>query len=156
MLKKRRSWGDQTSIWGGRPAAFRLSLLPHREKETYAAMDALASKYPNLASKVKIGQSWEKIHSVEPQDTICSSVVLTNKSKPAAGKSKYFVMGETPCAGNIPLLKPRCALPNTCCKIMAATRISPGCWITTKCICCPWLTRMAEDRRAGVIPSARM
>jgi len=63
-------------------------------EETYAAMDALVSKYPNLASKVKIGQSWEKIHSGGTAGYDMFVIVLTNKSKPAAGKSKYFVMGE--------------------------------------------------------------
>ncbi len=61
--------------------------------ETYAAMQQLATGFPNLASWVDIGDSWEKAYYGGASGKDLRVLVLTNKSRPAAGKFRFFLMG---------------------------------------------------------------
>lgn len=63
-------------------------------EETYAAMDTLVAAYPNLVQKVKIGESWDKITPGGPAGYDLWVLVITNRSLPATGKYKFFLMAE--------------------------------------------------------------
>ncbi len=60
-------------------------------EETYAAMEKLATDYPNLASWTDIGDSWEKTMPGGKPGYDLYSLVLTNKAK-AGPKPKFLLM----------------------------------------------------------------
>ena len=63
-------------------------------EETYASMDTLVANYPNLVSKVDIGDSWDKMTPGGPSGYDLFVLVLTNNSRPSTGKARFFLMAE--------------------------------------------------------------
>ena len=61
--------------------------------ETYASLSQLTNTYPNLASWVDIGDSWDKFTPSGPDGYDLFALILTNKSKPGP-KPKFFLMAE--------------------------------------------------------------
>ena len=61
--------------------------------ETYASLSQLTTTYPNLASWVDIGDSWDKFTSGGPDGDDLFALILTNKSKPGP-KPQFFLMAE--------------------------------------------------------------
>jgi carboxypeptidase T len=63
-------------------------------EEMYASMDVLIAAYPNLVSKVKIGESYDKMTPGGPLGYDLWVLVITNHSLPSTDKAKFFVMAE--------------------------------------------------------------
>ncbi|MCX6354583.1 MAG: DUF2341 domain-containing protein [Candidatus Aureabacteria bacterium] len=62
-------------------------------EETYAAMETLASDYPDLASLIDIGNSWEKVTPGGNEGYDLKALVLGNKNVSGA-KPRFFLMAE--------------------------------------------------------------
>ena len=60
-------------------------------EETYASLAGLAVTYPNLASWLDVGDSWEKVTSGGAAGYDLNVLVLTNKSRPGP-KPTFFLM----------------------------------------------------------------
>jgi hypothetical protein len=62
-------------------------------EETHAALARIAARYPEVASVVDIGDSWEKTASGGQQGYDLLVLVLSNKARPGP-KSRFFLMAE--------------------------------------------------------------